>query len=61
MLSLASRLKEEALDEDLVARTKAGAKKKEAPPAEEKPEEEPEEEPEEKEEEAMSGLGALFG
>ena len=61
MLSLASKLKEEALDEDLVARTKAGVKKKEAPPAEEKPEEEPGEEPEEKEEEAMSGLGALFG
>jgi large subunit ribosomal protein L10 len=62
MLSLASMLKEEALDEDLAARTKARAgarkekKEKEEAPAEEKPEEKPEEE-----EEAMSGLGALFG
>ena len=63
MLSLASRLKEEALDEDISARIKAGAgvKEKKEAPAGKKPEEKPEEKEEKKEEEAMSGLGALFG
>lgn len=59
MLSLASRLKDEALDEELKAKAQ---RKPAAKPAEKKEEPKVEEEKEEKsEEEAISGLGALFG
>ncbi len=69
MLSIASRLKEEALDTELrdkvsgvASATAAAAPAQAAAPAkEEKPEEEEEEEEAVSEEEALAGLGALFG
>ncbi len=66
MLSLASILPEEAIDDELKSMLSATAVQA-APPAEEvkeevkEEEEKEEEEEEEKEEEAIEGLGALFG
>ncbi len=66
MLSLASLLPDEALDEEIKSMLSgiAEAAVQAAPSVEEKEEEKPEEEEEEeeeKEEEAIEGLGALFG